>query len=91
MRLTKSQRENLEHVKLFGEAKPRSRAGYWCRHHGLSEFVWLTVDGERIGNADWAAKYGDASPIPQGKLLVKVVGERLTPAGLAALGEGRDG
>lgn len=91
MKLTKAQRANLEHVRLFGEAKPRSNSGYWCRRHGLSEFVWLTARGERMRNAEWAEKFGAMAPIPQEHLLVKVVGEHLTPAGLAALREGRDG
>lgn len=91
MKLTKAQRVNLEHVKLFGEAKPRSRAGYWCRHHGLSEFVWRTAGGERMGSTEWAEKFSGIYPVPQEHILVTVVGERITPAGLAALREGRDG
>lgn len=82
---TKAQRANLEHVRLFGEAKPRSSSGYWCRTHGLSEFVWLLIDGERIGNEEWCAKYGGPHPIPPDKLLIEVFSERLTTAGLAAL------
>lgn len=86
MRITEAQRANLEHVKLFGEAKPRSRAGYWCRHHGLSEWLYRTERGVFSQSVHGALP----RPLPDDLLIQKIVGERLTPAGLAALREGRE-
>lgn len=79
MALSEAQRLNLEHVRIFGVPLPRSSAGYHCRVKGLSEFIWLFEDGH-VGTS--------TDPRPQeGLRLVKIVGERLTTAGRAALGE----
>ncbi len=43
-KLTKAQVANLEHVRDHGRAKPRSPSGYWCRTHGLCEWVWNSDD-----------------------------------------------
>jgi len=75
--LTKAQIENLEHVRDHGKAKPRSRAGYTCRVMNLTAFVWLYEDGA-------IATTEEKAPA-EGAQLVKVVGERLTPAGIEAL------
>jgi hypothetical protein len=88
VKLTAAQIENLRHVERFGEAKPRSRSGYWCRRHGLSEFVWLRADGALVGEADLAK---EPRPIPEDRQLVKVVGERLTEAGRSALSLSKEG
>ena len=79
MALSEAQRRNLEHVRDFGMPLPRSTAGYHCRVKGLSEFVWLFEDGS-------VATTKELKP-QEGRRLVNVVGERLTPAGRAALGE----
>jgi hypothetical protein len=76
-RLTEAQRRNLIHVRDHGKCLPRSRAAYNCRIAGLSEFVWLYEDGTSGAVAD--------KPPALGWSLVKVVGERLTPASRAAL------
>lgn len=44
MKLTKAQIANLEHVRDHGRAMPRSPSGYWCRTHGLCEWVWSNED-----------------------------------------------
>lgn len=75
--LNKAQIENLIHVRDHGKAKPRSRSGYWCRTNGLSQFVWLFQDG--------AVATTDEKTPCEGAWLEKVVGERLTEAGIAAL------
>lgn len=82
-KLTKAQIENLQHVQDHGNAKPRSPSGYWCRTHGLSQFVWLFEDGV-IATTD------EKTPA-EGAWLKKIVGERLTAAGRAALSEASDG
>jgi hypothetical protein len=88
VKLTAAQIENLRHVERFGEAKPRSRSGYWCWRHGLSEFVWLRADGSIISSSDLAA---EPRPISESRQLVKVVGERLTEAGRSALSLSKKG
>ena len=75
--LTEAQVANLRHVETFGEAKPRSPSGYWCRTHGLSEYVWLLGDGRK---AAWRE-------VVTGNKLVRIVGERITDAGRLALKE----
>ena len=86
-KLTKAQVENLKHVQRFGEAKPRSASGYWCRTHGLSEFVLLLADGGWVTITELEAM---PKPLKEGHELVRAVGERLTPAGLSALKEHGD-
>ena len=76
-KLTEAQIANLRHVEKFGEAKPRSRAGYWCRVNGLTEYVWLLDDGRK---AAWRE-------VVTGDGLVRVIGERLTRAGRLALSQ----
>jgi hypothetical protein len=76
-KLTKAQIENLQHVRDYGRAKPRSPSGYWCRSHGLSDFVWLYEDGSIATT--------DEKPPVEGAYLVKVLGERLTLLGLSSL------
>jgi len=76
-KLTKAQLRNLQHVADHGQPLPRSSAAYHCRIKGLAEFVWRYTDGE-------IATYKEKPPM-EGAWLDKIVGERLTDAGRAAL------
>lgn len=80
MGLTEAQIENLKHVRDHGRAKPRSKAGYTCRTKGLTEFLWLYEDGETATTSEKEPR--------EGLWLVRVVGEKLTDAGRAALKSG---
>lgn len=86
MKLTKALIENLRHVEKFGEAKPRSASGYWCRTHGLSEWVWRLADGTTATSTEHRATEGYPF-VPPGRELVKIIGERLTDAGRQALNQ----
>lgn len=77
VKLTESQLRNLRHVEEFGQPLPRNSAAYHCRRKGLTEFIWSYSDGETATVAD--------KPPMEGAWLEKVVGERLTDAGRAAL------
>jgi hypothetical protein len=79
---TKAQVRNLRHVAEHGKPVPRNSAAYHCRIKGLSEFLWLYEDGE-------TSTPSEKTPC-EGAYLVKIVGERLTPAGRQAL-EAADG
>lgn len=89
MKLTKAQIENLRHVAMFNEAKPRSNSGYWCRRAGLSEWVWRLADGTTATSTEHRATEGYPH-VPPGRELVKIIGERLTEAGRLALKEKND-
>lgn len=82
-KLTSAQLRNLAHVRDFGKPVPRTNAAYHCRMKDLSEFVWEFGDGS-------IATARDQIPSEQNGWLSKIVGERLTAAGRAALeAEGR--
>lgn len=76
-KLTKAQIRNLQHVAEHGKPLPRSSAAYHCRIKGLTQFVWRYTDGE-VSTVD------EKTP-REGAWLEKVLGERLTEAGRAAL------
>jgi len=61
-KLTKAQIENLEYVRAYGRAKPRSPSGAWCRRAGLVDWVWdgndhmrANIIGETLTDAGIAA------------------------------------
>lgn len=81
--LTEARIANLKHVRDHGKPTPRSPAGYHCRILGLTEFMWLYEDGAISTTSEKAPRVGCN--------LVKVVGERLTPAGRRALSDGEGG
>ncbi len=85
MKLTEAQRRNLIHVHDHGQPVPRSRSAYTCRQRRLTEWLWRLANGNIIGNSEVDQKsWYDQM---QG---AKVIGERLTPAGRAALEQGEE-
>lgn len=78
-KITKAQLRNLAHIRAHGKPLPRNSAAYYCRYKGLSEFLWLFEDGT-------VAATSEQKPT-RWNVLVKVVGEQLTPAGSAVLVE----
>ena len=83
VRLSEAQRRELIRVRDHGKSK--TKAGYFLRVKNLTEFLWKLKDGTILGNSE-VSQTGWFDQM-QGAVCI---GERLTPAGRAALTQGRE-
>lgn len=82
-RLSDARRRALVRVRDSGRSG--SKEGYYNRVNGLAEFVWKLRDGTEAADSDIGDDWYDRT------YGAKLIGERLTPAGRAALTEGQEG
>ena len=88
-RMTEAQRRHLNWLAGADTEPPkRSRAGYYCRHNGWSEWLWQMTDGSEATASEVDAM---PKPLPDDRCLDRIIGEIITPAGRAALQERDNG
>jgi hypothetical protein len=82
IRMTPTRLAWLRHLHDVGFAERHSRAGFDCMHAGWTEWNVTDRKGHHMTCEQAAELFGG---MPQIWEHVRVTGERLTPAGLAAL------